>query len=55
VVEGALEVPEDALCGRKMGLTGVVHMEAHLLDHVGDGEGEVLDVRNRTLTLIEGG
>jgi hypothetical protein len=31
---------------REMGLTGVVHVEAHLLDHVGDvrlGEGEVLE------------
>jgi hypothetical protein len=29
-----------------MGLTGVVHVEAHLLDHVGNvgpGEGEVLE------------
>jgi hypothetical protein len=44
VVEGALEVPKDALCGCEMGLTGVVHVEAHLLDRVGNvgsGEGEV--------------
>jgi hypothetical protein len=46
VVEGALEVPKDALRGREMGLTRVVYMEAHLLDHVGNvrpGEGEVLE------------
>jgi hypothetical protein len=46
VVEGALEVPKDALRDREMGLTGVVHVEAHLLDHVGNigpGEGEVLE------------
>jgi hypothetical protein len=46
VVESALEVPEDALCGREMGLTGVVHVEAHLLDRVGDvklGEDQVLE------------
>jgi hypothetical protein len=45
VVEGALEVAEDVLHTCEMGLTGVVHMEADLLDHVGDvklGEGEVL-------------
>jgi hypothetical protein len=31
---------------REMGLTGVVHVEAHLLDHVGNvgpGEDEVLE------------
>jgi hypothetical protein len=46
VVEGALEVPKDALRGREMGLTGVMHVEAHLLDridNVGPGEGEVLE------------
>jgi hypothetical protein len=46
VVEGALEVPEDVLRGREMGLTGVAHVEAHLLDRVGNvrpGEGEVLE------------
>jgi hypothetical protein len=46
MVEGALEVPKDALRGREMGLTGVVHVEAHLLDRVGNvgpGEGEVLE------------
>jgi hypothetical protein len=45
-VEGALEVPKDALCGREMGLMRVVHVEAHLLDRVGNvgpGEGEVLE------------
>jgi hypothetical protein len=48
-VEGALEVPKDALCGREMELTGVVHVEAHLLDRVGNvgsGEGEVLESRS---------
>jgi hypothetical protein len=46
VIEEALELHEDALCGRKLGLMGVVHVEAHLLDCVGDvrpGEGEVLE------------
>jgi hypothetical protein len=46
VVEGALETPKDALRGREMGLTGVVHVEAHLLDRVGNvgpSEGEVLE------------
>jgi hypothetical protein len=45
-VKGALEVPKDALRGREMGLTRVVHVEAHLLDcvgNVGPGEGEVLE------------
>jgi hypothetical protein len=45
VVEGAIEVAEDALYNRDMGLTGVVHVEAHLLDRIGDvkpDEGEVL-------------
>jgi hypothetical protein len=40
-----LEVPKDALHDREMGLMRVVHVEAHLLDHVvnvGLGEGEVL-------------
>jgi hypothetical protein len=36
MVEGALEVPKDVLCGREMGLTGVMHVEAHLLDHIGN-------------------
>jgi hypothetical protein len=46
VVKGALEVPKDALHNREMRLTRVVHVEAHLLDHVGNvgpGEGEVLE------------
>jgi hypothetical protein len=46
VVEGALEIPKDALHGREIGLTGGVHVEAHLLDRVGNvghGEGEVLE------------
>jgi hypothetical protein len=37
---------EDALYGREMGLTGVVHVEEHLLDRIGDvkpGEGEILE------------
>jgi hypothetical protein len=47
VVEGALEVAEDALHNIEMGLTGVMHVEAHLLDCVGDvrsSEGEVLEI-----------
>jgi hypothetical protein len=44
-VEGALEVPKDTLHCREMGLMRVVHVEAQLLNHVGNigpGEGEVL-------------
>jgi hypothetical protein len=46
VVKGALEVPMDALCGCEMGFTRVIHVEAHLLDrigNVGSGEDEVLE------------
>jgi hypothetical protein len=46
VVEDALEVPKDAFRDCEMGLTGVVHVEAHLLDRVGNvgpGEDEVLE------------
>jgi hypothetical protein len=46
IVEGALEVAENPLCSREMGLPRVVHVEAHLLDRIGDirpGEGEVLE------------
>jgi hypothetical protein len=46
MVEGALEVPKDVLRVREMGLTRVVHVEAHQLDcvgNVGPGEGEVLE------------
>jgi hypothetical protein len=32
LVDGALEAPNDAHSSREMGLTGVVHVEAHLLD-----------------------
>jgi hypothetical protein len=47
-IESALEVAEDALHTCEMGLTGVMHMEADLLDHVrnvkpGEGEGEILE------------
>jgi hypothetical protein len=43
VVEGALEVLKDVLSGHKM---GIMHVEAHLLDRIGDvrlGECEVLE------------
>jgi hypothetical protein len=46
IVEGAREVPKDALHGREMGLTRVAHVEAHLLDCVGNlrsSDGEVLE------------
>jgi hypothetical protein len=46
VVEGALEGPKDALCDHEMGLMGVVHVQAHLPDRVGNvgpSEGEVLE------------
>jgi hypothetical protein len=49
VVEDALEVPKDAFRDCEMGLTGVVHVEAHLLDRVGNvgpGEDEVLESPN---------
>jgi hypothetical protein len=51
VVEGALEVSKDALRDREMGLMRVVHVEAHLLDHVGNvgpSEGEVLESPSQT-------
>jgi hypothetical protein len=40
VVEGALEVAEDALRSCEMGLTRVVHVEPHLLDHIDVRPGE---------------
>jgi hypothetical protein len=46
VVEGALEAPKDMLHSHEMGLTRVMHVEAHLLDRLGNampGEGEVLE------------
>jgi hypothetical protein len=46
VVKGALKVPKNVLRGREMGLTGVVHVEAHLLDRVDNvrpDEGEALE------------
>jgi hypothetical protein len=46
MVEGALEALKDALHDREMRLMGVVHVEAPLLDclgNVGPGEGEVLE------------
>jgi hypothetical protein len=46
VVEGALEVAEDALHNIKMGLMRIMHVETHPLDHVVDvrpSEGEVLE------------
>jgi hypothetical protein len=61
VVEGALEVPNDALCSREMRLTGVMHVEAHLLDRVGNvrpDEGEVLESPSQAVVAsraIDGG
>jgi hypothetical protein len=49
VVVGALEAAEDALHNSEMEFTVVVHVKAHLLDHLGDirpGEGEVLERPN---------
>jgi hypothetical protein len=46
VVEGATEVEQDPLESDEMRLPRGVHMQAHLLDGVGDvrlGEGEVLE------------
>ena len=45
-VEGTPEISQDSLHGGEVRLTEVVHVEAHLLDGVGDveaGEGEVLE------------
>jgi hypothetical protein len=42
-----MKVLEDAIRDRKVRLIGVMYVEAHLLDHVGDvrpGEGEVLEI-----------
>jgi hypothetical protein len=61
VVEAALEVPKDALHGCEMALTGVMHVEAHLHDHVGNigsSEGEVLESPRQTAVgsrVAEGG
>jgi hypothetical protein len=55
MVEGALEVPKDARRRREMGLVGVVHVEAHLLDHVGNVgpvEGAVLESPGQTVVGI---
>jgi hypothetical protein len=49
-VEGALEVSKDVLHDHEMGLTRVVHVEAHLLDLVGNvetSESEVLESQNQ--------
>jgi hypothetical protein len=46
MVEGALEVAGDVFRNREMRLTGVVYVEAHVLDRVEDvrpGEGLVLE------------
>jgi hypothetical protein len=46
MVESALDVSKDVLRGREMGLTMVVHVEAHLLHRVGNvepSEGDVLE------------
>jgi hypothetical protein len=40
MLEGALEVAEDALHNSQMGLMGVVHAKARLLDHVDVRPGE---------------
>jgi hypothetical protein len=45
VVEGVLKVAKDLLHSHEMGLPRVVHVDADLLDHIGDvgsGEGEIL-------------
>jgi hypothetical protein len=61
VVESALEVPKDALRSREMGRTGVMHVETHLLDSVGNigpDEGEVLERPNQATIgsrVAEGG
>jgi hypothetical protein len=51
MVEGALEVAENALHNREMELMMVGHVEAHLLNWIGDvrpDEGEVLESSNQT-------
>jgi hypothetical protein len=51
VVKGALEVAEDLLHCYEMGLSRVMHMEAHLSGRIGDvglGECEVLESPGQT-------
>jgi hypothetical protein len=62
VVEDAQEVPKDVLHDYEMWLTGVVHMETHLLDNVGDdvrpGKGKVLESPDQVTVdswIIKGG
>jgi hypothetical protein len=46
-----MEVAGDALCSNEMGLTGVVYVEPHLLDCIGDvrlRQGEVLENPGQT-------
>jgi hypothetical protein len=45
MVKDALEVAEGALCSSDVGLMGIIHVKAHILNYVGDvrpGDGEVL-------------
>jgi hypothetical protein len=61
VVEGTLEVAKDALHSHKMGFKWVMHVEAHLLYHVGDvrpDEGEILESPDQNVVgdrVIDGG
>jgi hypothetical protein len=51
VVEGAAEVAQDPLESGEVGLPRGVHVQAHLLDGVGDvgpGEGEILERASQT-------
>jgi hypothetical protein len=57
MVEGALEALKDVLHDREMGLMGVVHVEAPLLDclgNVGPGEGEVLESPSQAVGSLTG-
>jgi hypothetical protein len=60
-VEGTLEVPKDALHDYEMGLTRVMHVEAHLqdrVDNVRPGEGEVLESPSQATVgnqVVDGG
>ena len=53
-VQGALKVPENALESAQMGLPGVMHIQANLLNCIGNiwpGEGEILKSPSKTAVL----
>jgi hypothetical protein len=51
VVDSAAKVAEEALEGSEVGLSWIMHVEAYLLNCIGDvrsGEGEVLKCTSKT-------